>query len=156
MARVHKQNYHNVFLNQVSHSKEQSPTSVFDSLLCGKLPHFCPVVGLAWATLVAPLGKWYILLQNYPELTFWTSLQQCFPDCVCEDAYNNTYACVRTLSAQWDLQYCEFDDQEVRRPSASPTRSCPSVGALSAGRGSRRAVPRMFPKEVRVLIFTST
>ncbi|XP_020641664.3 N-acetylglucosamine-6-sulfatase [Pogona vitticeps] len=37
----------------------------------------------------------------------------CFPDCVCEDAYNNTYACVRTLSASWDLQYCEFDDREV-------------------------------------------
>ncbi|XP_077194812.1 N-acetylglucosamine-6-sulfatase isoform X2 [Paroedura picta] len=37
----------------------------------------------------------------------------CFPDCVCEDAYNNTYACVRTLSALWDLQYCEFDDREV-------------------------------------------
>ncbi|XP_073183984.1 N-acetylglucosamine-6-sulfatase isoform X3 [Lepidochelys kempii] len=36
----------------------------------------------------------------------------CFPDCVCEDAYNNTYACVRTLSALWDLQYCEFDDRE--------------------------------------------
>uniref|UniRef100_A0A8D0CD35 N-acetylglucosamine-6-sulfatase n=1 Tax=Salvator merianae TaxID=96440 RepID=A0A8D0CD35_SALMN len=37
----------------------------------------------------------------------------CFPDCVCEDAYNNTYACVRTLSSSWDLQYCEFDDREV-------------------------------------------
>uniref|UniRef100_A0A8C0UMX0 N-acetylglucosamine-6-sulfatase n=2 Tax=Cyanistes caeruleus TaxID=156563 RepID=A0A8C0UMX0_CYACU len=37
----------------------------------------------------------------------------CFPDCVCEDSYNNTYACVRTLSASWDLQYCEFDDREV-------------------------------------------
>ncbi|XP_066225916.1 N-acetylglucosamine-6-sulfatase isoform X3 [Saccopteryx leptura] len=40
-------------------------------------------------------------------------VSQCFPDCVCEDAYNNTYACVRTMSALWDLQYCEFDDQEV-------------------------------------------
>uniref|UniRef100_A0A8C2QS86 N-acetylglucosamine-6-sulfatase n=1 Tax=Capra hircus TaxID=9925 RepID=A0A8C2QS86_CAPHI len=38
---------------------------------------------------------------------------QCFPDCVCEDAYNNTYACVRTMSELWNLQYCEFDDQEV-------------------------------------------
>ncbi|XP_034259005.1 N-acetylglucosamine-6-sulfatase [Pantherophis guttatus] len=37
----------------------------------------------------------------------------CFPDCVCEDAYNNTYACVRTLSTKWNLQYCEFDDREV-------------------------------------------
>lgn len=40
-------------------------------------------------------------------------VSQCFPDCVCEDAYNNTYACVRTMSALWNLQYCEFDDQEV-------------------------------------------
>lgn len=40
-------------------------------------------------------------------------VSQCFPDCVCEDAYNNTYACVRTLSSMWNLQYCEFDDQEV-------------------------------------------
>uniref|UniRef100_A0A4W3I4T4 N-acetylglucosamine-6-sulfatase n=1 Tax=Callorhinchus milii TaxID=7868 RepID=A0A4W3I4T4_CALMI len=38
---------------------------------------------------------------------------QCFPDCVCEDAYNNTYACVRTISSSADLQYCEFDDSEV-------------------------------------------
>uniref|UniRef100_A0A8C5QK80 N-acetylglucosamine-6-sulfatase n=1 Tax=Leptobrachium leishanense TaxID=445787 RepID=A0A8C5QK80_9ANUR len=38
---------------------------------------------------------------------------QCFPDCVCEDAYNNTYACVRTIAAAYDLQYCEFDDTEV-------------------------------------------
>ncbi|CDQ84141.1 unnamed protein product [Oncorhynchus mykiss] len=38
-------------------------------------------------------------------------LSQCFPDCVCEDAYNNTYACVRTL-AEHNLQYCEFADTE--------------------------------------------
>ncbi|CAJ0936369.1 unnamed protein product [Ranitomeya imitator] len=40
-------------------------------------------------------------------------VSQCFPDCVCEDAYNNTYACVRTISKDHDLQYCEFDDAEV-------------------------------------------
>ncbi|XP_039624252.1 glucosamine (N-acetyl)-6-sulfatase (Sanfilippo disease IIID), b [Polypterus senegalus] len=38
-------------------------------------------------------------------------VSQCFPDCVCEDAFNNTYACVRTL-AEASLQYCEFADQE--------------------------------------------
>ncbi|XP_069038160.1 glucosamine (N-acetyl)-6-sulfatase (Sanfilippo disease IIID), b isoform X1 [Lepisosteus oculatus] len=38
-------------------------------------------------------------------------LSQCFPDCVCEDAFNNTYACVRTLS-DYNLQYCEFADSE--------------------------------------------
>ncbi|XP_063303134.1 N-acetylglucosamine-6-sulfatase [Pelobates fuscus] len=40
-------------------------------------------------------------------------VSQCFPDCVCEDAYNNTYACVRTIAPAYDLQYCEFDDTEV-------------------------------------------
>uniref|UniRef100_A0A8C9X2K5 N-acetylglucosamine-6-sulfatase n=1 Tax=Sander lucioperca TaxID=283035 RepID=A0A8C9X2K5_SANLU len=39
-------------------------------------------------------------------------LSQCFPDCVCEDAFNNTYACVRTLNKDHDLQYCEFADSE--------------------------------------------
>ncbi|XP_056874964.1 glucosamine (N-acetyl)-6-sulfatase (Sanfilippo disease IIID), b [Takifugu flavidus] len=39
-------------------------------------------------------------------------LSQCFPDCVCEDAYNNTYACVRTLDSSQNLQYCEFADSE--------------------------------------------
>ncbi|XP_036433342.1 LOW QUALITY PROTEIN: N-acetylglucosamine-6-sulfatase [Colossoma macropomum] len=40
-------------------------------------------------------------------------VSECFPDCVCEDSYNNTYACVRTLSQTANLQYCEFDDNEV-------------------------------------------
>ncbi|XP_032446074.1 N-acetylglucosamine-6-sulfatase isoform X1 [Xiphophorus hellerii] len=40
-------------------------------------------------------------------------VSECFPDCVCEDAYNNTYACVRTVAPSANLQYCEFDDNEV-------------------------------------------
>uniref|UniRef100_A0AAQ4PUX8 N-acetylglucosamine-6-sulfatase n=1 Tax=Gasterosteus aculeatus aculeatus TaxID=481459 RepID=A0AAQ4PUX8_GASAC len=44
--------------------------------------------------------------------TLGPGLSQCFPDCVCEDAFNNTYACVRTLDPQNDLQYCEFADSE--------------------------------------------
>ncbi|XP_034048062.1 glucosamine (N-acetyl)-6-sulfatase (Sanfilippo disease IIID), b [Thalassophryne amazonica] len=39
-------------------------------------------------------------------------LAECFPDCVCEDAYNNTYACVRTLDKAQNLQYCEFGGAE--------------------------------------------
>ncbi|PIO30349.1 hypothetical protein AB205_0097530 [Aquarana catesbeiana] len=39
--------------------------------------------------------------------------KQCFPDCVCEDAYNNTYACVRTISAAHNLQYCEFNGPQL-------------------------------------------
>uniref|UniRef100_A0A8C6KVH5 N-acetylglucosamine-6-sulfatase n=1 Tax=Nothobranchius furzeri TaxID=105023 RepID=A0A8C6KVH5_NOTFU len=40
-------------------------------------------------------------------------VSECFPDCVCEDSYNNTYACVRTVTPFANLQYCEFDDNEV-------------------------------------------
>lgn len=32
---------------------------------------------------------------------------------MCEDAYNNTYACVRTIDSEQNLQYCEFADSEV-------------------------------------------
>ncbi|XP_024155705.1 glucosamine (N-acetyl)-6-sulfatase (Sanfilippo disease IIID), b [Oryzias melastigma] len=39
-------------------------------------------------------------------------VSECFPDCVCEDANNNTYACVRTLDGKQDMQYCEFADSE--------------------------------------------
>uniref|UniRef100_UPI00358E7791 N-acetylglucosamine-6-sulfatase-like n=1 Tax=Myxine glutinosa TaxID=7769 RepID=UPI00358E7791 len=37
---------------------------------------------------------------------------ECFPNCVCEDAINNTYACVRTLEQDLNMQYCEFADNE--------------------------------------------
>uniref|UniRef100_A0A8D3E704 N-acetylglucosamine-6-sulfatase n=1 Tax=Scophthalmus maximus TaxID=52904 RepID=A0A8D3E704_SCOMX len=40
-------------------------------------------------------------------------VSECFPDCVCEDSYNNTYACVRTVAPSANLQYCEFDDNQV-------------------------------------------
>lgn len=46
--------------------------------------------------------------------SFVSSVQECFPDCVCEDSYNNTYACVRTVAPSANLQYCEFDDNEVK------------------------------------------
>ncbi|XP_019712006.1 glucosamine (N-acetyl)-6-sulfatase (Sanfilippo disease IIID), b [Hippocampus comes] len=39
-------------------------------------------------------------------------LAECFPDCVCEDSLNNTYACVRTLDGHDNMQYCEFADNE--------------------------------------------
>ncbi|KAF7242214.1 N-acetylglucosamine-6-sulfatase [Varanus komodoensis] len=43
--------------------------------------------------------------------TLGPGVSQCFPDCVCEDAFNNTYACVRTLRPH-DFQYCEFADTQ--------------------------------------------
>lgn len=89
----------------------------------------------------------FVTIEGALQLTFLMSLQQCFPDCVCEDAYNNTYACVRTMSELWNLQYCEFDDQEVRGPAAPP----PLVSiarALLAGLGGRREIPGMFLEEM--------
>lgn len=43
------------------------------------------------------------------------------------------------MSARWDLQYCEFDDQEVRCPAASPCLA----STLLVGLGGKRAVPRV-------------
>uniref|UniRef100_H2YLW8 Sulfatase N-terminal domain-containing protein n=1 Tax=Ciona savignyi TaxID=51511 RepID=H2YLW8_CIOSA len=45
----------------------------------------------------------------------WMGVSQCFPSCVCEDAFNNTYSCVRTMDAKnkVDLMYCEFTDAET-------------------------------------------
>lgn len=55
-----------------------------------------------------------IKLTILPSVFFLSLFQECFPDCVCEDSYNNTYACVRTVAPSANLQYCEFDDNEVR------------------------------------------
>lgn len=54
-------------------------------------------------------------------------LQQCFPDCVCEDAFNNTYACVRTLVGH-NLQYCEFADTEVQTVCAQTVLIAKPIG----------------------------
>ncbi|XP_013397184.2 N-acetylglucosamine-6-sulfatase-like [Lingula anatina] len=39
-------------------------------------------------------------------------LSHCNKICVCEDAKNNTYSCVRTLSADTNYLYCVFEDTE--------------------------------------------
>jgi len=43
-------------------------------------------------------------------------LQGCTIDaaCHCQDAWNNTYNCVRHLAVDIDLIYCEFKDREVK------------------------------------------
>ena len=50
-------------------------------------------------------------------LEFHLTFQECVPDCVCEDAWNNTYTCVREMLLQNEtvtknLIYCEFVDSE--------------------------------------------
>ena len=108
---------------------------------------------LLYASLHTQSGKHccmqvaFVTIEGAFQLTFLMSLQQCFPDCVCEDAYNNTYACVRTMSELWNLQYCEFDDQEVRQPTAPPPLGS-IARALLAG---RREIPGMFLGEIRFI-----
>ncbi|XP_019624453.1 PREDICTED: N-acetylglucosamine-6-sulfatase-like [Branchiostoma belcheri] len=63
--------------------------------------------------LVEHQGEW--ALHAWPKYNcphWWTLVTGCVPDCVCEDSYNNTYSCVRTLSSRADLMYCEFQDNE--------------------------------------------
>ncbi|XP_077970560.1 N-acetylglucosamine-6-sulfatase-like isoform X2 [Styela clava] len=64
--------------------------------------------------LVEYQGEGFAVSKFCPQLGFGVS--QCFPDCVCEDAYNNTYSCVRTLdpgSPDKNIMYCEFVDSET-------------------------------------------
>ena len=46
-------------------------------------------------------------------LIFFFLLKHCRSTCVCEEAWNNTYSCVRSLSQSEDMMYCEFADGEV-------------------------------------------
>ncbi len=55
-------------------------------------------------------------------LLFWAfhfqpffALQECntITDCVCDDAKNNTYSCVRWLDDHHNYMYCQFQDNEV-------------------------------------------
>lgn len=81
--------------------------------------------------------KWFLLFSslNFLKIENDGSVQECFPDCVCEDACNNTYACVRTLDGKQNMQYCEFADSEV------PPRS----GSLSVPRFRHASVVLLSP-----------
>uniref|UniRef100_A0A669D9F4 N-acetylglucosamine-6-sulfatase n=1 Tax=Oreochromis niloticus TaxID=8128 RepID=A0A669D9F4_ORENI len=75
---------------------------------------FLPMNGTSWRTdiLVEYEGEG----RNKSDPTcplLGPGVSECFPDCVCEDSYNNTYACVRTIAPSSNLQYCEFDDNEI-------------------------------------------
>lgn len=60
-------------------------------------------------------GEGRIKNANCPDLG--PGVSECVPDCVCEDAWNNTYTCIRQLKIENDtishnLIYCEFVDSE--------------------------------------------
>lgn len=79
----------------------------------------------------------------FPRLCLWRCLQQHLR--LCEDPVSAVEFTV--LWVWWPGGKKAFCLPPPHRVLAS---------ALSAGRGSRRAIPRMFPKEVRLLIYTST
>ena len=57
-------------------------------------------------------------------------LQNCFPDCVCEDSLNNTYVCVRAINSTLNVVYCQFADAEVTVDCTLPSfvTSDPPIG----------------------------
>lgn len=66
-----------------------------------------------WRTdfLVQHFGEGDLKIGGCPQLSPGVSC--CWPNCVCEDAWNNTYSCVRSLSSSEDMMYCEFRDKEA-------------------------------------------
>ena len=61
--------------------------------------------------LVEHYGEIEEVVPGCPSLSH-QGLSNCYPDCVCEDSYNNTFRCLRTMSVDVDLVYCEFVDDE--------------------------------------------
>lgn len=66
-----------------------------------------------WRTdfLIQHYGEGEIKIPGCPQLS--SGVFNCWPNCVCEDAWNNTYSCVRSVSSSEDMMYCEFEDKEA-------------------------------------------
>lgn len=56
-------------------------------------------------------GYYNTAVPSCPNLDY-SGMANCFPGCICEDALNNTYTCLRTLNKTLDTVYCQFDDKE--------------------------------------------
>ncbi|XP_032223027.1 N-acetylglucosamine-6-sulfatase [Nematostella vectensis] len=61
--------------------------------------------------LVEHLGEGHGSIDGCPALD--PGMADCTPNCVCEDSWNNTYSCVRTLTTSRDFMFCEFRDSEA-------------------------------------------
>lgn len=61
--------------------------------------------------LVQHYGEGALKVPGCPHLS--SGVYNCWPNCVCEDAWNNTYSCVRSVSSSEDMMYCEFKDREA-------------------------------------------
>ncbi|CAH3022659.1 unnamed protein product [Porites evermanni] len=82
----------------------------FEPLFTFFSPRFADV---AWRTdfLIQHYGEGEVKIPGCPELS--SGVFNCWPNCVCEDAWNNTYSCVRSVSSKEDMMYCEFEDKEA-------------------------------------------
>ncbi|ELT91586.1 hypothetical protein CAPTEDRAFT_122955 [Capitella teleta] len=83
--------------------------STFKSVLLDKSTN----VSSTWRTdfMVEHTGETQDNVKECPSKSH-KGVAQCFPDCVCEDSYNNTYSCVRSITDKGNSMYCEFSDSE--------------------------------------------
>lgn len=61
--------------------------------------------------LIEHQGEWKKHNNGCPQYD-GMKLSNCFPDCVCEDAANNTYQCLRVKKSPTDIIFCQFADAE--------------------------------------------
>ena len=69
--------------------------------------------GNSWRTslLVEHQGEYQRSCAGCPQYD-GQQMANCFPDCVCNDARNNTYTCLRVVHASCDVVFCRFRDRE--------------------------------------------
>ncbi|PIK38994.1 putative N-acetylglucosamine-6-sulfatase-like, partial [Apostichopus japonicus] len=53
------------------------------------------------------------LAKGFEDCSHTEFLNECWPNCVCEDAYNNTYSCLRSLSPTDNYILCQFSDAQT-------------------------------------------
>jgi len=51
-------------------------------------------------------------IEGCPQYGNNSGLSNCFPDCICEDSWNNSYTCLRTLNNRKNTIACVFHDTE--------------------------------------------
>ncbi|KAA8579209.1 hypothetical protein FQN60_000031 [Etheostoma spectabile] len=54
-------------------------------------------------------------------------LSQCFPDCVCEDAFNNTYACLENVWKKMDPTFLQAMNQQLIKLQSCQGDSCRDI-----------------------------
>lgn len=74
------------------------------------------------------------LVHGTENCTHTEYLNECWPFCICEDSYNNTYSCLRTISGKDNYVLCQFSDaanfQEFYNMTADPYQLTNDVSSL--------------------------